>query len=215
MVGMGTIVDPSDSLHPNQASSRQNKAVFLDRDGTLIQHREYLTEITDLQLFDQTWEAVRLLNQNQIPAIVVTNQSAVARGLLSEPGLTAIHSEIQARLQRRGASLDGFYYCPHHPTTGNDPYRTTCSCRKPQPGLILQAANELGLDPLLSFMVGDSGIDIESGRRAGCRTVLIADPDGGQEISHPGSNTLHPDFEATDILHAVQWIIGEMVRSYL
>ncbi len=213
MVGMGTIVDPSDSLHPNQVSPLLKKAVFLDRDGTLIRHREYLTKISDLQLFDQTWEAVRLLNQNRIPGIVVTNQSAVARGLLSEPGLTAIHSEIQARLQLRGAALDAFYYCPHHPTTGNDPYRTTCSCRKPQPGLILRAANELGLSPLLSFMVGDSGTDIEAGRRAGCRTVLIADPDCGREITLPGGDTPHPDFEATDILHAVQWIIGEMVGS--
>ena len=213
MAETGTIADLSASPGPDRAPLFRRKAVFLDRDGTLIRHREYLTEISDLQMFEGTWEAVRLLNQNRIPGVVVTNQSAVARGLLSEEGLKAIHSEIQARLRRRGVFLDAFYYCPHHPTAGNDPYRTACACRKPQPGLILRAANELGLSPDLSFMVGDSESDIEAGRRAGCRTVLITDPTGEPSGPRPRGGVAAPDFEARDILQAVQWILGEIVEN--
>ena len=210
MDGTGAIVDLSSSRHPDAAALLRGKAVFLDRDGTLIRHREYLTDLSDLELFEETVEAVRRLNRNRIPAVVITNQSAVARGLLSEEGLMAIHSEIQARLRHRGAFLDAFYYCPHHPTEGELPYRRNCPCRKPQPGLIVKASDELGLSPQLSFMVGDSQGDVEAGRRAGCRTVLIAETEG--EGSHsPSQGVCGADFVAADVLQAVHWILGEMV----
>ena len=209
MAGTGAIVDLSSAQHPKVAALLRKKAVFLDRDGTLIRHREYLTDISDLELLEETGEAVRLLNQNRIPAVVITNQSAVARGLLSEDGLLAIHSEMQARLRHRGAFLDAFYYCPHHPTEGEHPYRRNCMCRKPQPGLIVRASDELGLSPQLSFMVGDSQIDVNAGRRAGCRTVLIeTEGDGNHSLSEIGSSA---DFVATDVLQAVHWILGEIV----
>ena len=210
MDGTGAIVDLSSSRHPDAAALLRGKAVFLDRDGTLIRHREYLTDLSDLELFEETVEAVRRLNRNRIPAVVITNQAAVARGLLSEEGLMAIHSEIQARLRHRGAFLDAFYYCPHHPTEGELPYRRNCPCRKPQPGLIVKASDELGLSPQLSFMVGDSQGDVEAGRRAGCRTVLIAETEG--EGSHsPSQGGCGADFVAADVLQAVHWILGEMV----
>ncbi len=209
MAGTGAIVDLSSSQHPNAAALLRKRAVFLDRDGTLIRHCEYLTELSDLELFEETGEAVRLLNQRRIPAVVITNQSAVARGLLSEDGLLAIHSEMQARLRHRGAFLDAFYYCPHHPTEGEQPYRRNCTCRKPQPGLIVKASDELGLSPRLSFMVGDSQSDLEAGRRAGCRTVLIeTEGDENHSLAEIGSSA---DFVATDVLQAVHWILGEIV----
>ena len=204
------MVDLSSSRYPDAAALLRKQAVFLDRDGTLIRHREYLTDLSDLELFEETVEAVRRLNRNRIPAVVITNQSAVARGLLSEEGLMAIHSEIQARLRHRGAFLDAFYYCPHHPTEGELPYRRNCRCRKPQPGLIVKASDELGLSPQLSFMVGDAQGDVEAGRRAGCRTVLIAETEG--EGSHsPSQSGCSADFVAADVLQAVHWILGEMV----
>lgn len=209
MAATGAIVDLASAQHPNAAALLRKKGVFLDRDGTLIRHREYLTDSSDLELFEATWEAVRLLNRNRIPAVVITNQSAIARGLLSEKELLAIHSEMQARLRLHGAFLDAFYYCPHHPTEGEPPYRRNCMCRKPQPGLILRAADELGLSPRLSFMVGDSQSDVEAGRRAGCRTVLISETEGGENNSRSerGSSA---DFAATDVLEAVHWILGEI-----
>ena len=210
MAGTGAIVDLSSSQHPNAAALLRKKAVFLDRDGTLIRHCEYLTELSDLELFEETGEAVQLLNQKRIPAVVITNQSAVARGLLSEEGLMAIHSEMQARLRHHGAFLDAFYYCPHHPTEGERPYRRSCMCRKPEPGLIIRASDELGLSPQLSFMVGDSQIDVEAGRRAGCRTVLIAGTEGVENHSPSSQYAPSADFEATDVLEAVHWILGEI-----
>ncbi len=210
MAGTGAIADLSSAQHPNAAALLRKKAVFLDRDGTLIRHREYLTDISDLELFEETWEAVRLLNRKRIQAVVITNQSAVARGLLSEQELMAIHSEMQARLWHRGAFLDAFYFCPHHPTEGELPYRGNCTCRKPQPGLIVRAADELGLSPQLSFMVGDSQSDVEAGRRAGCRTVLISETEGDGNDSHSeyGSSA---DFAAINVLEAVHWILGEII----
>ena len=210
MAGTGAIVDLSSSQHPSAAALLRKKGVFLDRDGTLMRHCEYLADISDLELFEETWEAVRLLNRNRIPAVVVTNQSAIARGLLGEEELLAIHSEMQVRLRHRGAFLDAFYYCPHHPTQGELPYRRSCTCRKPQPGLILRAADELGLSPRLSFMVGDSQSDVEAGRRAGCRTVLITETEGDADDS--SSETVGgPDFVARDVLQAVHWILGENI----
>ncbi len=210
MAGTGAIVDLSSSHHPNAAALLRKKGVFLDRDGTLIRHCEYLVDISDLELFEETWEAILLLNRNRIPAVVITNQSAIARGLLSEKELSAIHSEMQARLWHRGAFLDAFYYCPHHPTEGELPYRRNCTCRKPQPGLILRAADELGLSPQLSFMVGDSQSDVEAGRRAGCRTILIAETEGPEDDS-PSESAFGPDFVARDVLQAVRWILGETI----
>ena len=210
MAGTGAIVDLSSSQHPNAAALLRKKGVFLDRDGTLIRHCEYLADISDLELLEETWEAVRLLNRKRIPAVVITNQSAIARGLLSESDLLAIHEEMQARLRHHGAFLDAFYYCPHHPTEGELPYRRTCTCRKPHPGLILRAAEELGLSPQLSFMVGDSQSDVEAGRRAGCRTVLIAETEGAGDDSSLES-VFGPDFVARDVLQAVRWILGETI----
>jgi len=207
MMASASISDLSSSQSPGAAPLLRKKAVFLDRDGTLIRHHEYLTDLCDVELLDGTSEALRLLNQRQIPAVVITNQSAVARGLLNEEQLRAIHLEIEARLRSQGAHVDAFYYCPHHPATGVPPYRRRCACRKPEPGLIFQASDELGISPRMSFMVGDSEVDIRAGRRAGCRTVLIsAESAAAPESPAPG----RPDRVAPDVLQAVHWILGEI-----
>ncbi len=209
MAEASTIVGLSPSQDPSAAGVLRRKAVFFDRDGTLIRHCEYLTELSDLEIFEETGPALRLLNQRKIPAVMITNQSAVARGLLSEEELMAIHFEMQARLRRASAFLDAFYYCPHHPTEGEPPYRRDCLCRKPQPGLILRASDELGLSPRLSFMIGDSPTDVQAGRRAGCRTVLIAATRENADSSPPEADS-SADLVAPDVLQAVRRILGEI-----
>lgn len=209
-MGAGSTSDLSSSEHPVPVPALGKRAVFLDRDGTLIRHREYLTDLSDLELLDGTCEAVGLLNRRHIPAVVITNQSAVARGLLNEEELQVIHAEIQSRLQDRGVFLDAFYYCPHHPLAGEAPYRQHCNCRKPEPGLILRASDELEISPRMSFMVGDSDVDIEAGRLAGCRTILVADPGEHATTRAAKRGSTRPDRVVRDVLEAVRWILEEI-----
>jgi D-glycero-D-manno-heptose 1,7-bisphosphate phosphatase len=149
------------------------RAVFLDRDGTIIRDADYLTEIGQLEILPRVPEALRLLRKAGFLLLVVTNQSAIARGWLTEEGLAAIHAELNRRLQARGASVDAFYYCPHLPEGTVPAYARTCDCRKPAPGLIERAAREWHVDPARSYAIGDSERDAEAGRRAGCVVLLI------------------------------------------
>lgn len=148
-------------------------AVFLDRDGTLVEEMEFLVDPDKLRLFPGAAAAVRRLNSAGLPVVLVTNQSMIARGLASEQQLALVHERLIAELAREGAHLDGIYYCPHHPDIGEPPYRAPCDCRKPLPGLLQQAAAELGLDLGRSAMVGDTLRDLEAGTAAGCPTLIL------------------------------------------
>lgn len=148
-------------------------AVFLDRDGTLVEEMEFLVDPDKLRLFPGAAAAVRRLNDAGLPVVIVTNQSMIARGLASEQQLALVHERLIAMLAREGARLDGIYYCPHHPDIGELPYRAVCDCRKPLPGLLNQAAADLGLDLGNSAMVGDSLRDLEAGAAAGCSTLIL------------------------------------------
>jgi len=155
----------------------RNRAVFLDRDGTLVEDVGYLTSAQALRLLPGTSEALRRLKSAGFLLIVVTNQSAIARGLLTEQELVRIHGALQEMLRVEGAEIDDFFHCPHLPGGKVALYAVACSCRKPQPGLLLRAARKWGVDLKRSFAVGDSERDVEAGKGAGCRTVLIsADP---------------------------------------
>lgn len=148
-------------------------AVFLDRDGTLVEEVDYLVSPERLQLIPGAVAALRRLNEAGIPVVLVTNQSMVARGMASEGQLAAIHERLSSLLQDEGAHLDGIYSCPHHPDIGEPPYRGVCACRKPAPGLLLQAARDLNLDLATSVMIGDSLRDLEAGEAAGCRQLIL------------------------------------------
>jgi D-glycero-D-manno-heptose 1,7-bisphosphate phosphatase len=148
-------------------SAAQRAAVFLDRDGTLLDELGFLARPADLRLLPGAAAGVRALNQAGLAVVLVTNQSGIARGLFSEADLAAIHARLAQELERAGAHLDALYHCPHHPEQGQPPLRRACSCRKPEPGLLLLAARELGLDLARSWIVGDSVRDLEAGRRAG------------------------------------------------
>lgn len=160
------------------------RAVFLDRDGTLNMHRGFLRDASRLELIPGVAEAVRKINKSGYLAIVVTNQPVIARGECTWEELQEIHARMEAELGKAGAFLDGIYVCPHHPDKGfegeRSEYKIVCSCRKPQTGLFLQAAEDFHIDLSQSVMIGDSDNDVEAGRRAGlCRSILIPENQPG------------------------------------
>jgi D-glycero-D-manno-heptose 1,7-bisphosphate phosphatase len=148
-------------------------AVFLDRDGTLIEDTGYLSDPGQVCLLPGSAETLRLLRNAGFRLVVVTNQSGVARGHFNEICLAAIHDRMRDLLAAQGVQLDGLYYCPYHPDGIVDAYRKDSDWRKPGPGMLFQAAGDLGLDLAGSWMIGDAPRDIQAGRRAGCRTVLL------------------------------------------
>ena len=148
-------------------------AVFLDRDGVIIEEVNYLSEVGQVRLLPGAAAAIARLNRRGLPVVVVTNQAGVARGKFPEERVEEVHAYLDLLLARGGARVDRYYYCPHHPEGELPAYRTVCGCRKPRPGMLRQAAAELGLDLARSFLVGDKACDLEAGARAGCRTLLV------------------------------------------
>jgi D-glycero-D-manno-heptose 1,7-bisphosphate phosphatase len=183
-------------------------AVFLDRDGTIVREVEYLRSPRELRLLPHAGEAIRRLNEAGFAVVVVTNQSGIARGLLTEDDLAEIHAVLRRRLARRGARLDAIYSCPHHPAGARREYRRRCRCRKPAPGMLLRAAEDLDLDLAECCAIGDGERDVEAGRRAGCRTVLVRTGYGAETEARLGRD-LGADHIADDLSGAVEWILGE------
>jgi len=150
-----------------------DRCVFLDRDNTIMEDPGYLTEPEAVKVLPGADLALRSLARAGYRLVVVTNQSAIARGLLTEEGLERVHDELRRQLEQRQVSLDGIYYCPHHPEGTVEAYARESEDRKPNPGMLLRAAGELDIDLVNSWMIGDSPRDIEAGQRAGCRTVRV------------------------------------------
>ncbi|HLJ62028.1 MAG TPA: HAD family hydrolase [bacterium] len=186
------------------ADAPGRRAVFLDRDGVLIADAHHLRSVDQLRVLPGVPEALVRLRAAGWVLIVATNQSVVARGWVSEEELRHVHRVLLAMLRERGASLDAIYYCPHHPEGAVPAYRVVCECRKPNPGMLLRAAAELGLDLSASVMVGDAASDVETGRRAGCRTVLVR-----ADAAETGAGgTPAPDYIAADLDAAAAWIVA-------
>jgi D-glycero-D-manno-heptose 1,7-bisphosphate phosphatase len=188
-------------------------AVFLDRDGVLIEDVHLLTRPEQVIVLPGVPQALQALGQAGFKLIVVSNQTVVARGLATEPEVQAVNVHLESLLQSAGAPpLDGIYICPHHPNATLPAYRVACDCRKPKPGLFLRAATELNLDLRTSFAVGDRITDIIAGAGAGCRTVLVqtgmhrAKP---IETSEPLDTTLQPDYTGADLAAAAKWILSQ------
>jgi mannose-1-phosphate guanylyltransferase/phosphomannomutase len=176
-----------------------NKAVFLDRDGTIAPDVNYCSRPEDFEVFADVPQAIRLLNESGFKVVIITNQSGIARGYFTEETLALIHQKMKEELARGGASIDAIYYCPHHPDEG-------CDCRKPRTALFRQAAKDLGIDFLSSFMIGDMEMDIKAGKAIGCKTILVTSGTRlGEEVIDP------PDFSASNLLEAVRWILTESV----
>lgn len=179
-------------------------AVFLDKDGTLIEDVPYNVDPDRMRLMPGAAEALARLDEAGYALVVVSNQSGVARGLFSEQALEPVHARLEELFRGAGARLDGFYFCPHLPE-GKDPrYAVACDCRKPGPGLLLRAAEELGLDLAASWMLGDILDDVEAGNRAGCRSVLVG---SGHETEWVWSPQRRPWGVAPDLAAAVGLVL--------
>ena len=185
-----------------------NRAVFLDRDGTINEEVGYVNHIERFTLIPRVGQAIRLLNQHGIKIVVVTNQSGVARGYFPESLIHLVHQKMQDLLKMDGAYLDGIYYCPHHPDVGEPPYRQKCRCRKPNMGLIEEAVKELDIACSQSYAVGDRSGDIEFGHLFGAKTILVLTGYGkGEWEFHRDQWNVKPDYVAQDLYEAVQWIL--------
>ena len=192
----------------------KRRAVFLDRDGVINEEVEYLSSPDRLRLIPGAAQAIQLLNQMSIPTIVVTNQSGVARGYYPEAQVHVIHRALSDLLAADGAVVDRYYYCPHHPTEGTGAYRVECNCRKPKPGMLLQASEEFNLDLTGCYVVGDNALDIEAGQRVGAQSILVL-TGYGEALWRSWSASFMPDHVASDLGDAVKWIVTSLQMDWI
>ena len=190
------------------------RAIIMDRDGTVCDEVGYVNHVDRIRLLPRSAAAIRAANEAGYQTVVVTNQAGVARGYFAESLVDDVHDRIRELLAVEGARLDGIYYCPHHPDVGAPPYRQRCSCRKPLPGMLERARDEMGIDLASSYMVGDSVKDLEAGRSAGTTTVLVLTGYGKGELAYQSHGwRVKPDHVADDLQDAVSWILArEMAR---
>ena len=191
-------------------------AVFLDRDGTINEEVGCLDSLDKLKMIPAAYEAIRLINLSGMKAIVVTNQAGVAKGFFTEKFVRQTHKINQAALLQKKASIDKFYYCPHHPTEGTGIYLQNCNCRKPSPGMLLQAAHDLDIELGNSYMIGDRYRDVETAKKVGVKGVLVKTGYGRGVLQDVGPDVAtaenKPDFVAEDILEAVKWIMKDRIK---
>ena len=192
--------------------TKTNTAVFLDRDGTINEEVGYLDSIDKLKLFANTAEAIKMINESGMKAVVITNQSGIARGYFSEEFVKKVHKRIQKILKAKGAFIDAFYYCPHHPE-GVGTYQQSCACRKPEAGLLIAAARDMDIDLTRSYVVGDMVKDIQVASKVGAKGLLVKTGYGENTIRKDfaagSAETCRPCYIAEDILDAVKWIMND------
>ncbi|NQU75278.1 MAG: HAD family hydrolase [Planctomycetes bacterium] len=187
-----------------------NKAVFLDRDNTIIEDHGFLSDPAGLRLLPGVERALKGLAQAGYKLVVVTNQSGVARGLITEQALAKVHEELQRQLAEHGAQLDAIYYCPYLPEGSVQEYARDSDERKPKPGMLLRAAEEMNIDLSASWMVGDSPRDVEAGQRAGCQTVRVRiGPDVVRHAASGEDEDVQADFTVRNLVDAARVIMRE------
>ncbi len=184
-------------------------AIFMDRDGTLSHEVGYVNHLSRFRLFSWTVDAVRLINRSGFLAVVVTNQAGVARGYFPESLIHDVHASLEASMAAGGARLDAVYFCPHHPSVGEAPYRLDCDCRKPRPGLLKRAERELGADLRRSWVIGDRLGDLQLAWSVGARAALVKTGYGLGEWERdvPGL-ARKPDLVAENVFEAVARIVA-------
>lgn len=185
-------------------------AIFLDRDGTVNEEREYIAHPDEVVLIPGSAEALREAQQAGYKIVIITNQSAIARGFITEEDLRKIHDRLTHILASSGVHIDGIYYCPHHPDFGVPPYRTACACRKPMPGMILQAAADHAIDLSRSFMIGDRIIDLQTGIGAGTTAILVRTGYGSTDERNLHRSSVAGTYVADDLSRA----IGHILTTY-
>jgi histidinol-phosphate phosphatase family protein len=185
--------------------SQRTRAVFLDKDGTLVEDVPYNVDPTRIVLVKHALPALRRMHAAGYELFIVSNQSGVARGLFPESALVAVEARLRQLLARAHVPLAGFFYCPHHPNAAVAQYAIPCDCRKPAPGLILRAAQQHAIDLARSWVIGDILDNVEAGRRAGCETVMIVNGNESEWILAPQRRPHHlctSLLEASDIVCA-------------
>ncbi len=187
----------------------KQRAIFLDRDGTVNINKGLVYEPEQLELEDCAVEAIRLINQSGYLAVLVTNQPVVARGLCSVEDVEEIHRKLQTLLGRQGVYLDGIAFCPHHPDKGypeeNPAYKIPCACRKPGIAMLERCAERFNIDLAISWVVGDTTVDLQTGKNAGCRTALVLTGEAGRD----GKFAVEPDLTVDNLLEAVKEILAK------
>jgi len=195
---------------PDTEVNNGNVAVFFDRDGTLIEDVGYLTSPHGMRLIPGAAEAVARLNRRNVLTCVVSNQSGVGRGYLTEADLVPIHHRLNEELAAHNARLDRIYYCPHHASDGIPPYNVVCKCRKPATGMLDQAVRELGVALDRSFMVGDKTIDVQTGIAAGTRAILVLTGFGTASFDECRAKGITPAYVAPTVVEAVTFILQQL-----
>lgn len=188
-------------------SDKRKIAVFLDRDGTINLDTNYLSRPDELRLIPGSAQAIARLNQAGLPVVVVTNQSGLARGYFSPDDLQAVHLELDRLLEAQGAKVDAYYHCPHHPDGAVEHLALECDCRKPGSGMLLQAAEDLGLKLEGSFMVGDRPGDVGCALAAGLYAVRVLSGPDQSDDDQPAH------LRVQDLAGAVDWILTRLDKS--
>ncbi|OGC78390.1 MAG: hypothetical protein A2145_01690 [candidate division Zixibacteria bacterium RBG_16_40_9] len=184
-----------------------HKAVFLDRDGTIIQENGYISKINQVEFIPGSVKAIQILKSLGYKIVVITNQSGVAQGFFSEKSLKKVNNYLLKKLRQQKASVDGIYYCPHHPRVGLKNYKKDCDCRKPKTGLLKLAVKEKKLKLNDSVVIGDKISDVELGKNAKIKSILVLTGYGKKESKKIGSfSKSKPDFIAKNLLEAVRYI---------
>lgn len=189
--------------------SNRQKAVFLDRDGTINKYCGLVSKPEELEILEEAYTAIKLLNNSEYLCIVITNQPVVARNLCTIDDLDNIHKKLEYELGVRGVYIDDLYYCPHHPDKGypeeNKLYKVECECRKPKTGLLQKAAEKYNIDLSASYFIGDTTVDVQTGKNSGMKTILLASGEGGKDAKYEAL----PEYLAADISEAVKIIIPD------
>lgn len=193
---------------------KKRPAVFLDRDGTINEQMGYINHISRFVMLPGVAEAIALLNSHRIPVVVVSNQSGLARGYFPPQLLQEVHALMERQLARKGAALNGIYVCPHHPEAKEEKFRQDCQCRKPKPGLMLEAASDFGLDLARSYLVGDRWSDLQTAAACGAKGVLVLTGYGRGDLEYIGPRqTIQPHHVAENLQQAVAWILDDLAKS--
>jgi len=180
--------------------------IFIDRDGTINNEVEYLNTFSGLKLIPGSSTAIREANELGCKVFVVTNQSGIARGIITEDDLAKIHLTLREVLRQDGAYIDAIYYCPHHPEIGEQLYRIECDCRKPKTGMILRAVKEFDVELSKSYIIGDKMIDIQTGNNSGIKSILVLTGYGKEELKLCRQSNVKIDFIADNLYDAIQFI---------
>lgn len=207
------MTDTKSPIRSARKRRAERGAFFLDRDGVIVEEVQYLALPEQLSLLPGAAAAIARLNRAGVPVVVITNQAGVAHGYFPEDRVAEVHRRLDEMLAAEGARVDGYYYCPHHPTAEVAAYRIACACRKPATGMLQRAAAELALDLERSYMVGDKLSDIQAGLNAGCRPILVCTGYGAGVAEALNNSDLTAIVVAADLAQAVADCLPELTRK--